>query len=105
MCPIERICLTHADIDGEWIALIAHFRIKWFAVRSHEIGEKRVRTGSVPRRIGHADNVVIRALWKSRRLSEFRVCEFLAKPLGEVSPAFILAVERHAKAFNLPLLK
>src|SRR5437773_1889449 len=102
---VQCIGLPNTRVDREWIALIALLRIVGFSVDTHEVGEKRIWAGSVPRRVRHPDDVFIGPLWESGCLAELRVGELLAQLLGKVGASLAFAVKLHAEAFDLALFQ
>src|SRR5690625_561470 len=72
------------------------FRLLRFPL-GDEVGDPRVRTGCVVRRVALVQNVLVAADGKAFDLAELRVLQLLAQFLGKVGAAGFVVLEGHAE--------
>ncbi len=102
---IQSIGLPNANVHCEGITFIPLRRIVRFSIDAYELREEWIWAGRIPGCVRHTNDVLVSPLGEARGLSELWIGQLLAKALGEVGPASVLAVEPHAETLDLALLQ
>ena len=102
MRPIKLVGLTNAHIHGKWLTVVLLIRIVRPTMNPNELFQKRIRTRRVVRRVGHAQNRLIRPLRKPRRLAKLRGLQLLGQQRQVVLPPRLVAREGLSQALHGP---
>ena len=99
MCLINWIGFSFAHVGRKRLTVVVIafglFRLLRLPL-GDEVGDPRIRTGGVIRRIAQVQDVLIAADGKAFDLAELRVLQLLTQLLGKVGAAGFVVLECHA---------
>ena len=100
---VNRVVFPFAHISRKGFTVVVVtfglFRLLGFPF-SDEVGDPRVRTSCIVRRIAQIQDVLVAANGKAFDLAKLRILQFLAQFLSKVSTAGLVILERHAETSN-----
>ena len=98
VCPVERVGLAGADVNGEGLAVIRLVGVVRPAVVLNELGQEGVGARGVVRRVGQPQDVLVFGHGEVGPLP--KLGELLFQPCQEVLPARLLRLEAHPQALH-----